>query len=171
MRLWVRSLPLLSGFRIQRCRERGVGCRRGSDPALLWLWCRLVATVPIRPLAWEPSYADRAALEKAKRPKKKRRKSRGEKGLSRGKDLSLPAGDTARLPCHHTWPPSLTSHRWMVSVGLFPSRPKSCHQGHASKETLTKNQRRFQSPAPKRVLVTTCWVLPSMSKAGGFRAS
>ena len=25
----------------------GVGHRRGSDPALLWLWCRLVATAPI----------------------------------------------------------------------------------------------------------------------------
>ena len=25
----------------------GVGCRRGSDPALLWLRCRPVATAPI----------------------------------------------------------------------------------------------------------------------------
>ena len=25
----------------------GVGCRRGSDLALLWLWCRLAATTPI----------------------------------------------------------------------------------------------------------------------------
>ena len=29
----------------------GVGCRRGSDPALLWLWCRLVAKARIGPLA------------------------------------------------------------------------------------------------------------------------
>ena len=35
----------------------GVGFRRGSDPALLWLWCRLAAEAPIRPLAWEPPYA------------------------------------------------------------------------------------------------------------------
>ena len=35
----------------------GVGHRRGSDPALLWLWHRLVATAPIRPLAWELPYA------------------------------------------------------------------------------------------------------------------
>ena len=47
----------------------GVGCRRGSDPALLWLWRRPVATAPIRPLAWEPPYAAGAALEKAKRQK------------------------------------------------------------------------------------------------------
>ena len=31
----------------------GVGHRCGSDLALLWLWCRPVATAPIRPLAWE----------------------------------------------------------------------------------------------------------------------
>ena len=30
----------------------GVGHRRGSDLALLWLWCRLAVTAPIRPLAW-----------------------------------------------------------------------------------------------------------------------
>jgi len=41
----------------------GVGCRSGSDPALLWLWRRPVATAPIRPLAWEPPYAAGAAQE------------------------------------------------------------------------------------------------------------
>ena len=45
----------------------GVGRRRALDPALLWLWPRLVATAPIRPLAWEPPCATGAALEKAKR--------------------------------------------------------------------------------------------------------
>ena len=44
----------------------GVGSRHGSDPALLWLWCRLAATAPIRPLAWEPPYDARAAQEMAK---------------------------------------------------------------------------------------------------------
>ena len=39
----------------------GVGCRRGSDPELLWLWRRPVATAPIQPLAWEPPYAAGAA--------------------------------------------------------------------------------------------------------------
>ena len=68
MRLWVRPLALLSGLRIQ-C---GVGCRCGSDPELLCLWYSLVATTLIRPLAWEPPYAAGAALEKAKRRKKKK---------------------------------------------------------------------------------------------------
>ena len=41
-----------------------------KDPALLWLWHRPVATAPIGPLAWEPSYAAGAALEKTKKPHK-----------------------------------------------------------------------------------------------------
>jgi len=53
----------------------------GSDPALLWLWCRLTATALIRPLAWEPPYAVGAALEKAKRQKKKKRKEKKGRGL------------------------------------------------------------------------------------------
>ena len=51
----------------------GIGHRRGSDPALLWLWCGPAATAPIRPLAWEPPYAAGAALEKAKRQKRKKK--------------------------------------------------------------------------------------------------
>ena len=50
-----------------------VGCRCGSNPALLWLWCRQAATAPIHPLAWELPYAKRQK-EKAKRPKKKKKK-------------------------------------------------------------------------------------------------
>ena len=49
----------------------GIGCRLGSDPALLWLWRRLVATAPIGPLAWESPYATGVAPEKAKRQKNK----------------------------------------------------------------------------------------------------
>ena len=52
----------------------GVGCRRGLDPELFWLWSRPAATAPIRPPAWEPPYAMGAALEKAKRKKKKKGK-------------------------------------------------------------------------------------------------
>jgi len=51
----------------------GVGRRHGSDPALLWLWCRLAVTALIRSLAWEPPYATGVALEKTKRPKKKKK--------------------------------------------------------------------------------------------------
>ena len=54
----------------------GVGYICGSDARLLWLWCRPVATTPIRPLAWEPPYATGLALEKAKRQKKKKTKKK-----------------------------------------------------------------------------------------------
>ena len=34
----------------------GVGCRRGSDLACLWLWRRPAVVAPIQPLAWELPY-------------------------------------------------------------------------------------------------------------------
>ena len=50
----------------------GVGCRRGSDPELLWLWCRPVAIALIQPLAWEPPYAVGATLKRqTKKPPQK----------------------------------------------------------------------------------------------------
>ena len=52
----------------------GVGHKRGSDPELLWLWCRLAAAAPIRPLAGEPPYAAGVSKEKAKRQKKEKKK-------------------------------------------------------------------------------------------------
>ena len=52
----------------------GVDCSRGSNPALLWLWHRPVATVLIRPLAWEPPYAVGAAQRDSKKKKKKNNK-------------------------------------------------------------------------------------------------
>ena len=53
MRTQVQSLASLSELRIQCCHE--LWC--SLDPTLLWLWCRSVATAPIRPLAWELPYA------------------------------------------------------------------------------------------------------------------
>ena len=40
-----------------------VGRKHGSDPMLLWLWCRPASTAPIQPLAWEPPYTSCAALK------------------------------------------------------------------------------------------------------------
>ena len=70
----------------------GVGHRRGSDAALLWLWHRLAATAPIQPLAWEPPYAAAAAQEMAKRQKKKkkkRKKYKKKKNKKKNKSLTL----------------------------------------------------------------------------------
>ena len=70
MSLRARPLASISGIAV----SYGVGCRRSLNLLWLWLWCRPVAIAPIRPLAWEPPYAVRAALEKTKDKKKKKKK-------------------------------------------------------------------------------------------------
>ena len=57
----------------------GVGHRHSSDPALLWLGCRLAAKSQIRLLAWEPPHAGGAAKEMAKKKKKKKKERKKEK--------------------------------------------------------------------------------------------
>ena len=54
----------------------GVGHRRGSDLALLWLWQRLAATAPIRPLAWELPYAKNVALERKEGKERKKNEAK-----------------------------------------------------------------------------------------------
>ena len=58
----------------------GVGCRGGSDLALLGLGCR------IRPLAWESPYATGAAL------KSKKKKTKNSGGPCRAIEGSTPTG-------------------------------------------------------------------------------
>ena len=50
---------------------------------LLWLWCRLAATAPIRPLAWEPPYAAGVALKRQKTGKKRKEKRERKKERKR----------------------------------------------------------------------------------------
>jgi len=52
----------------------GVGHRRGSDLALLWLWCRPAATALTRPLAWEPPCALGLVLKDLKKEEEERKK-------------------------------------------------------------------------------------------------
>ena len=66
----------------------GVGCRRGSDPSLLWLWRRPVATAPVQPLAWEPPYAAGAAQEIATTKDEKEKKNRKGQGRERANKAS-----------------------------------------------------------------------------------
>ena len=54
----------------------GIGCRWGSDLALLRLWRRPAATAAIRLSDWEPPYASGAALKKAKKTKKQNQKQK-----------------------------------------------------------------------------------------------
>ena len=80
----------------------GIVCRRGSDPALLWLWCRPVAIALIRPLAWGPPDATRAALEKDEKKETKYRLQ----GQS----------ECDHMPFHH-----LSS---CVTLGMYPNAPE-----------------------------------------------
>ena len=53
----------------------GVGHRHGSDVALLWLWCRLAATAPIKHLAWEPPICHECSPKKKKRKKERKKRN------------------------------------------------------------------------------------------------
>ena len=55
----------------------GVGRRHASDPSLLWIWRRLVATTLIGLLAWEPPCAKGAALEETKTNKQQNKTNQG----------------------------------------------------------------------------------------------
>ena len=61
---------LLSGLGSSNGLSCGVGCRRSSDPVLLWLWYRPAATTPIGPLAWEPPCAVGVVLKSKKQTNK-----------------------------------------------------------------------------------------------------
>jgi len=52
----------------------GIGHLHSSDLALLWLWHRLAAAAPTRPLVWKLPYAAGAALKRKKEKKTKQNK-------------------------------------------------------------------------------------------------
>ena len=66
MRMQVGSLPRSvdqgSGVAVS-C---GTVCRHDLDPVLLWLWCRLTAVAPTRPLPLEFAHATGMALKSKK---------------------------------------------------------------------------------------------------------
>ena len=73
LRLWVRSLALLSGLRIQCCQE--LWCRI-TNVAQIWHCCGYDvsqrAIAPIKPLAWEPPYTASVTLKTEDQKKKKK---------------------------------------------------------------------------------------------------
>ena len=93
----------------------GVGCRRSSDPTLLWLWRRPVTTAPIELPAWKPPYTAGEALEKAKRQNKQTNKT---VKLDYGAEFFLPGNGI--LPssghCFHLLPQIWSKCSWAVSL-------------------------------------------------------
>ena len=61
----------------------GVCHKCGSDPTLLWLWCRLVAAALIQTLAWEPPRDPSAALKRQKTQEKKKKGEREREIISK----------------------------------------------------------------------------------------
>ena len=65
----------------------GVGCRRGSDLKLRWLWHRPMTTVTIGSLAWEPPYAVGGTLKAKKAKNKNNNKKKQTKKPPKNKTL------------------------------------------------------------------------------------
>ena len=80
----------------------GVGCRCGSDPAWLWLWCRPAATALIQPLAWKLPYAMGAALKKKKKKRKETIKEK-KKCVRLGELMTEAAGRPPTLQHQHLY--------------------------------------------------------------------
>ena len=53
-----------------------LGRRCGSDPKLLWLWCRSAAIAPIRPPSLGTSICHWCGPRKRQKPKKKKKKKK-----------------------------------------------------------------------------------------------
>ena len=88
----------------------GVGHRRNSDPTLLWLWHRLVATALIGPVAWESPCAAGAAIEKTEKKElfcsfgRKYHRHEGKKMKGINEKILLMAGQTLHFsPCKRSF--------------------------------------------------------------------
>ena len=114
----------------------GVGRRHGSDPALLWLWGRPVATAPIRPPAWDSPYAEGVVLEKTK-PKqtnKNKTQQRTDKAnvakcwllLDLGEaygDPSYPFFSDLSISCNNSFAPIPNFHLPLIHLPVCHSDP------------------------------------------------
>ena len=103
----------------------GVDRRRGSDPALLWLWRRPAATALIGPLAWDPPYAVSAAL---KRRKKERNYVEKDRVCWGGATPAARGSSWARDQTHATPQQRPEPQLWQCSI-LKPTAPPGNFQG------------------------------------------
>ena len=101
-----------------------MGRRCSSDPTLLWLWHRPVATAPIRPLAWEPPYCRGSGPRNSKKTKKKK-KERKKVSSQRSRCQMVPHSQwhlDGRLAClRDSWPTALLSIQTAVYLSKGPT--------------------------------------------------
>ena len=80
----------------------GVGYRHGSDPELLWLWCRWAAVALIQPLVWQLLYAMDVALKAKKEKKEKKKKPISLSELVSSK-MIITAATLSFTVCYFVW--------------------------------------------------------------------
>ena len=134
----------------------GVGRRRDSGLAWLWLWCRPAAAAPLRPLAWAPPYAAGAAL---KSKKQKNRDIQEEHGAGQswaqggwapraecpleGYERNSESGNPGRSPA-----PAPSPEKPRTSQSLrFPLLEEDAHRA-GSVSSASPGERVGLSPAP-----------------------
>ena len=100
-----------------------VGCRCGSDLALLWLWCRLAATALMGLLAWEPPYAAGTAVEKRQRQKIKKKKEVHFKSLNTNMKSKAPRRHVYTVYCRIGF---MFSCRFYSLRGFLVSHHRPC---------------------------------------------
>ena len=90
---WVKNLAF--------CHELWYTWRLSSDPALLWLWCRLAAAAWIGPLAWELPYAAGMALKREKQKQKQTNKQTNKNSIKAGTESGEKMYQLLCLPSLH----------------------------------------------------------------------
>ena len=100
----------------------GVGCRCGSDLALLWLWCRPAVAAPIRPLAWELPCATGGSPQITNK----------QKTMDSSPDLGLGWVEVSFTCSPHPW--DQNSSLWMeksreIGIRAHPSPPAGENRG------------------------------------------
>ena len=142
----------------------GIGCRRGSDPTLLWLWHRPVATAPIQP-HMEPGNLHmprEAAQEIAKKRQKKKKKVRPEVPvMAQQKRIQL---GTTRLRVRSL--ASLNGLRiwrccelWCRSAATAPIRPLAWEPPYGT-GAAPKREKKTKKKKKVRLVTKITYILP-----------
>ena len=126
----------------------GVGRRCGSDPLLLWLWCRPASTAPIRPLAWEPPYATGSSPRKGKKTKQNKTKNKKQNNetkrwfLEKINKIDKPLASSTKKKRERTQINKIITREVIVETTQIKKRERD-KQLYANKWTTKKKMSKF----------------------------